>query len=216
MNTTRFCALAHITHSTLRNWTATFAPFLSPQATPAKGKTRSLTDHDLRVLYLVSMLRDTGLGIADISLRLKDLQRDDWVGLPDLPAEWADPGESVSLGVAVSKAHDVAQIAVLQRDLEYTRAELQTALERADWLDQELTTLKADKAADVARLHALELELGQARGEVDTLRAELRAFTLAYGMGRDHPLPLAVVVGVTALVAVAVVLISLVVLRLVL
>ncbi len=220
MNTKRFCDLAHVSPGTFRNWAATFAPFLSPQASPAKGKTRVLSDHDLRVLYFVSTLRDTGLGIADITDRLKDLQRKDWEGLPSLPAEWADLGESVSVGVAVSKAYDIAQIAVLQRDLEYTRAELETAhhaLEAAQQkvtdLENDMNALRTSQTATEAEKAEMRLELERARGQVTALEARLSAYAIT---GGDKPIPVAVIIAVTALVAVVIVALVFVLARLLL
>ncbi len=224
MNTKRFCELTHVTPGTFRNWTITFAPFLSPLANPAKGKKRILSDHDLRVLYFVSTLRDTGLGLSDISDRLKDLQRNDWVGLTDLPVEWADPGESVSVGVAVSKAYDVAQIAVLQRDLEYTRIELETAKsvlqaaqERVAALESEigaLQTAQVTAQSDLQQqLYAAQLEAEKHRGEVAALQAKLSAYAIT---GGDRPIPVALIIAVSALAALMAVLVVLIVVRLVL
>jgi len=221
MNTKRFCDLAHVSHGTFRNWTATFAPFLSPQASPTKGKPRVLSDHDQRVLYLVSMLRETGLGLDDITNRLKDLQRADWGGLPDIPDEWKQPGETISVGVAVSKAYDVAQIAVLQRDLEYTRTELESATrsleaaqQRVSEIEVELSTVRDSERAVQAELrqelHTAQIELSQARGEVAELRARLSAYAIT---GGDKPIPVALIVAVTAVAALVFVLVVLVTAR---
>ena len=79
----------------------------------------------------------------------------DWRDLPDTPPEWDRHDEMISLPAAVSHANDVAQIAVLQRDLEYTRQALQTASERIESLQAELDAAYADKAASKGKIHAL-------------------------------------------------------------
>jgi DNA-binding transcriptional MerR regulator len=216
MRPTVLSRLLNVSGQTLRRWTSDYRRFLSAGATPAKGKPRQLSEHDIRVLSLVATLRNAGYEPDKIIQRLEKEEAQGWEGLPDLPSEWAVAGETMSVALAASKAYDVAQNTILQRELESARQQLQIAEQRVDQLQQELETLRVEKTSSDSRVHALELELSQAHGEVATLQARLQSYALAYGMGRDRPLPLVLVVAVTAVAAVLVVLVVFVVARLLL
>lgn len=203
--------LVGVTTNTIRRWCDEFHKYLTPQASPPKGKPRVLTSHDARVLQYVAAARDAGQPIEMVIARLDAMQADDWQGLPDTPPEWDQRGDTITVPAAASRAYDVAQIAVLQRDLEYTRQALEAATGRAESLLAELEAVRADKGASDSRVHALELELSAARGQVDTLRARLAGYALA----GDRPLPLAVIIGATALAVALLVIVLLVVARLV-
>lgn len=204
--------LLGVTSNTIRRWCDEFHKYLTPQASPPKGKQRVLAPHDARVLHYVAAARDTGQPIEAVIARLDAMQADDWQGLPETPPEWDRRDETITLPAAASRAYDVAQIAVLQRDLEYTRQALEAATARAESLAAELDAVRSDKGATDARVHALELDLSAARGEVDTLRARLAGYALA----GDRPLPLAAIILITALAVAALVIVLLVVVRLVL
>ena len=62
----------------------------------------------------------------------------------------------------------------------------------------------------------MQIELERARGQVSTLQTQIEAFNLAYGMGRDRPLPLAAIIAVTAITVAVLVIVLLIVVRLVL
>lgn len=198
--------------NTIRRWIAEFHAYLTPTAHPPKGKPRVLAPHDQRVLHYVNAARNGGQPVETIHARLSAMQSDEWEGLPEIPPEWDQRGDTITVPAAASRAYDMAQLAVLQKDLEYTRQALEAATERAESLLAELEAVRADKGASDSRIHALELELSTARGEVDTLRARLAGYALA----GDRPLPLAVIILVTALAVAALVIVLLVVVRLVL
>jgi len=207
--------LLGVTPNTIRRWCAEFHKYLTPTAHPPKGKPRVLAEHDCRVLHYVAAARDTGQPMETIIARLEAMLDDDWRDLPEVPAEWAQAGETMPVTLAASKAYDIAQVAVLQRELEYTSRQLEDARQRIETLEAELDTLNTSHEATEAAKHALELELATARGEVDTLRARLESYRLAYSFGRDQPVNIGLIVVVVALVAVALVLIVLIVVRLV-
>jgi DNA-binding transcriptional MerR regulator len=204
--------LLGVTSNTIRRWCDEFHRYLSPTASPPKGKPRILAPHDQRVLHYVAGARDSGNPIETIQARLDAMQDNDWADLPDVPVEWGQRNETVAAPVAARVTHDAAQIAALQRDLAHTQQQLQVATERADQLQMELDSLRDEKDADQAKIHALELDLAKVQGEVQTLRARLSSYALT----GDRPLPLVVLVGVTAAVVVVLVIVLLVVVRLVL
>jgi septal ring factor EnvC (AmiA/AmiB activator) len=121
----------------------------------------------------------------------------------------------------------MATIAALQTELKHAQQALGLALERAEKaeekiaaLEQEIEQLQSSQRAATDdlkdQLSAARLEREQAHGEAKTLRAQLDAYSLAYGMGRDHPLPLAAIIALTAVSVAALVIILLIVVRLVL
>lgn len=58
----------------VRRWCTEFAQHLSPSASPERGATRRLSEHDLEVLQEVKRLRDEeGLTVVQINERLQDL-----------------------------------------------------------------------------------------------------------------------------------------------
>jgi DNA-binding transcriptional MerR regulator len=213
MQTKQLADLLHLQPNTIRRWCETFHPYLSPLPSPPKGKTRVLTDHDVQVLAYIAAARDLGQPLETVTAHLEAMQADNWQSLPPVPPEWGAAGESMPVAVAVGRAGELVQVAVLQNELTHTQQALEAAQQRADQLDQELTVLRADKASGDSRIHTLELELSQVRGEVTTLQARLSAYALT---GGAQPIPVALIVAVTAVAAVLVVLVVFVVARLVL
>jgi hypothetical protein len=200
MNPTTFARLIDVSASTLRRWCDAYAVYLSPGANPPRGKVMILSDHDRRVLALVASMRNMGHEQPDILARLDELRGNEWRALPELPSEWGGVGESVAVDVAASRAADLAQLAVLQSELQHTRLALQDALQRAEKLESELDSLRtetsASERASDARIHSLEVELTAARGEVRELQARLAAYAIT---GGDKPIPVAVIVAVALL-----------------
>jgi len=173
-----------------------------------------LTAFDLRVLHYISVARDAGQPKEAIIEHLEAMRADDWRDLPQTPPEWNLSGETVSVAVAASKAYDVATIAVLQRDLQFAQQALQEARQRVDQLQSTLDTVQGEKSTSEAHIHDLQLQLTAARGEVDTLRARLDSYRLAYSFGREHPVNIGVIILVTAVAVAALVIVLLLAVRL--
>ena len=210
MKITALADLTGVTKSTVRRWCEVYREFLSPTATPPKDATRVFTNTDIRVLYYVATLRDSGVGEPEIIERLKEMQADHWAGLSQLPAEFEE--ETISVDLAVSKASQLAQVAVLQTELAHKEAELKQARERVEELVAQVKELEGVRGEK----HTLEVELAKAEGRVGELEAEIRAYNLAYGFGRGQPISVAVIIGLALLVGVLVVIVSFVVARLIL
>lgn len=176
MQTKRFAELAQVSPNTLRNWTGLFEPYLSPNASPPKGQPRILTDHDVQVLNYVSTLRDTGMSIEAIGERLHELQAGNWTELPAVPQEWRDGGDSVSVEMAASRASELAQLAVLQTELQHTRQALELAETRVRELELSLEELRDTSSGRERALY--EQNAGnerRLRDEKDALEKELRS-----------------------------------------
>jgi DNA-binding transcriptional MerR regulator len=186
MNPSALADRLNVNSDTIRRWANTYATYLSPGANPARGKSRSFSDHDARILLLVSTLRDSGIDHNDIDLRLKELQNDSWSGLPELPLEWGLDEESVPVGVAVSKAADIAQIAVLRAELENARQALESAQGQVHDLQSSLANSQSENETLKTRLQTIEIEAERLRGQVNTLEARLSSYGMAYSLGRSE------------------------------
>jgi DNA-binding transcriptional MerR regulator len=191
-----------VNSDTIRRWANTYQQYLSAGANPARGKTRSFSEDDARVLLLVATLRNSGVDHDDIETRLKEHKADNWMRLPELPSEWGLADETVPLGVAVSKASDLAQIAVLRSELETTRTALIAAESRLEELETELAVATGENENITTELNQTKITVEQLRGQVQALNARIEGFNIAYGFGRDRPAPIGIVIAVTAIVAV--------------
>jgi DNA-binding transcriptional MerR regulator len=205
-----------VTSNTIRRWCDEFHIYMTPTANPPKGKVRVLNPHDVRILHYIGISRDMGQTVEEIAARLDTMKADDWRDLPEIPPEWEHPGETMAVSVAAARAYDVAQFAVMQKELEHAQNQLVIAQGRVSSLETELNALQADSGAKDSRIHALELELGQARGEVNALKTQVDSFTLAYGLGRDKPLPIAAIILAALLIGALLVIVSMVIARVIL
>ena len=225
MNVATLAKLINVHPDTVRRWSKDYRQFMSPTATPQKGKTRVLTTHDAAVLLYVSTSRDNGLDRAEILERLAELQTGGWADLPEIPSDWfADPSEdTMSVETAAVRASQVAQIAVLQKELEHTRSELETAQRalveaqhRVSSLEDEIAALRASSETVEGELqdslHQRELELERAKQDVARLEGQLQQ----YSLGRATPINVGVIILVTALAVAVLVIVLLIVVRLVL
>ena len=64
-----------ISRESVRMWSNQFAAYLSPSATPEKGRQRNYTDEDLSVFALVDSMRRAGASNEDIAAALGAGQR---------------------------------------------------------------------------------------------------------------------------------------------
>jgi len=211
MQTKELADLLNISVHSLRRWTKEeeYGRYLSHQAQPQPdGKARTYSEQDIRLLLLVSTLRDQGYSAERIKEELDQRQAAGWQNLPEIPAEWEEEQSSVSLEVAQSRAHSLATIAVLQNQIAHletrnqeTTASLQDAQQKVRDLEDRLAGLQDARlaseqeklAAEEAR-HAIERQLLEAReqaarlegkyqAEVASLEGQLQAYTL----GREKP-----------------------------
>lgn len=208
----------NIDRITIGRWAQRYAEFLSPGATPPKGKSRVLNATDVRVLYLISTLRNTGIDHDDIRVRLEELQENGWEGLPDIPDEWDAEEQTMPVTQAASRAYEMAQVAVLQSELKHVQQALEDSKQRQAELEQRIDELETEKGEVAEQRDAIEsekqqtlLELERTRAQIGELQAQIQAFNLAYGFGRDRPISIAVVIAITATAAAALIMIAIIV-----
>jgi DNA-binding transcriptional MerR regulator len=114
MYTTKdICDKFGVSRETVRQWTSQFGGYLSPTATPEKGRQRNYTDNDLGVFALVSNLKSTGSTSEEITAALSAGQR----GEPPSEAQVASTSDS-SL---TTLRRDVAQV---RQELDVIKTEL--------------------------------------------------------------------------------------------
>ncbi len=183
MKVTQFSRMVDVSVATARRWVKVYDEFLTPSANPPKGETRTLTHHDQQVLYYAAQLRDAGLSQDAVVERLRALQDNDWIGLTELPSEWRNGADTVTVSVAASRASELAQVAVLQAELQHIRRELEQAQNRVGELEAQLNTTGDQLSTSENEKNELRLELERARGEVEKFRAQLAS----YSFGREAP-----------------------------
>lgn len=211
MNVKAVSDLIGISPASLRRWTGEYAEFLSPGATPPLGDDRRLNEHDIRVLHYIGASREAGMAHDKIKQQLIDWQRDGWTELPHIPDEWTSPPQDGRIAVSEAREESsaLATVAAQQVVIQTLREQLETASDRAEKLQQDLDHLQATQRATESEVNALRVDLERARGEVAALQARLSAYTLT----GERPIPLALIILVTALAAVVIVLIVFVVAR---
>jgi DNA-binding transcriptional MerR regulator len=203
MNFSTLAQLLDVDPSTVRRWASVYKEFFSPSSRPAQGKSRALTDHDVRVISLISSLRDAGLDLEGVRKRLNEMQADNWNDLPSIPDEWQRVAGTIPLDVAQARAGEMMTIAALQMEVKHLTAALESAQKRVDDLVAELQA----KGALEAENTRLQLELSEARGAVQKYEAQLAG----YSLGRSKPLNIGVLLLVAALVGAALVTVAIIV-----
>ena len=216
MNTATIARLIDVSGDTVRRWCASdeYGAYLSPGATPPANVERAFNAHDLKILNYVATQRAGGIQHDQIKAALSKMQTDNYEALPDVPQQWktVDQSGMIAVNEASEQASQLAELGALQVVVQGLRERLSEVTERAETLQRELDHLKATDQTSQTQIHSLELELNTARGEVEALKARLSTYSLT----GDRPIPLVVLVGVTALAVLLAVLITLVVVRLVL
>ena len=213
MNTGTLAKLLGTHPDTVRRWaTKEYDRFLSPSAVPGKGHEREFSPRDVAILLFVSVERSSGASRASITDRLARFQSDAWQGLPDAPPEWfgSDQDGTLSVAVASEQARALVDLAVLQNEITHLRDALAAAEERETHARHELERLQASERASISQTHDLELQLSQAHGDVEALRARLAGYAIT---GKE-PISLAVIILIASLAGAILVIVSFVVARL--
>ena len=213
MNTSKLARLINVHPDSIRRWaTKEYNRFLSPSAVPGKGHQREFNPRDVAILLFVAVERTSGASREDITDRLARFEADGWDGLPDAPSDWfrADVDGTLPVAVAAEQSRVGAELAVLKNENTYLRDALVAAEERETRAQHELERLQASERASISQVHDLELELSQAHGDVEALRARLGAYAIT---GKE-PISLALIVAVASIAGALLVLLSVVVTRL--
>jgi DNA-binding transcriptional MerR regulator len=209
MQPTTLAKILNVSSHTLRRWTGIYGRFLSPGASPAKGKPRQLSEHDIRILTFIATLREAGFDLEAIQQRLETEQANGWEGLPELPPEWLMSASTptVPVELAASRAYEIAQMAVLRKELDHTVQTLQEAQSQVEQLRTELDALRSKTSVSEQEKHELEIKLMEAQARVERLEGQMSA----YAFGREKPVNVAVLLAGSLLAGVVLVMIIVIV-----
>lgn len=214
MNTSRIAQLLNVNPETVRRWAAEYTAFLSPTATPEKGRTREFKDFDVRVLAHIAHLRETGFNHAEVTERLEGLRAGEWGDLPAVPPEWFDERQ-LEAHELKQLGEQLATIASLQVELKHVTQALESAQGQVQALEARLAESDAKQTTTETERQALQIELERAKGEVSTLQARLEAYRLSYSFGRSQPVNVGVLLVVAVLAGALLVTLVFIVARLV-
>lgn len=195
--------LGSVSAPTLRRWGKTYSRYLSPGASPPRGKPRSITERDARVLSLIASLRDAGHDQNAILARLDAEEANNWENLPPLPNGW-DTAGTMPVALAAARAAEMSETSALRTQNQYLQqrfAEVSEqrdrGLERITLLEAELNRLRGDSGErlleEQQKVTTLQTELQAARSEVSLLEGLLSA----YSLGRDKPVNIGVIIAGT-------------------
>jgi hypothetical protein len=154
--TRHICDLFNISHTTVKAWCTSYAPFLSDAAKPGKGKHAAFTLDDLLVFSFVVSHQKRGESHDDIFLSLKNGERGD---LPDL------------LGSNALVPDSRQQIVLLENRIMQLQAEIER-LKPFERQTIELNALLKKSEADLeksrAEIRELYREIAKLEGRTDS------------------------------------------------
>jgi|GEM_PF-2245550 len=148
---------------TIRNWADEFQDYLSPTATPGRGKHRMYTFDDLKVFALVAELKQMGHTYADIHSSLQNGQRGNPPALP--------PEEIQALVTSEQERRLSLEVDYLQRSLIRAQQELEEARNAL----KEALQVREEKIRLETRLEAEQRAVEERERQIQELKAELAA-----------------------------------------
>ncbi len=164
---------------TIRNWADEFQDYLSPTATPGRGKHRMYSHIDLTVFSLVDELKKQGMTYSDIHLSLQNGQRG---ASPALP-----PDEVQALVVGEQERRLSLEVDYLQRSLMRTQQELEEArlaLKEAQRFKEDTIRLETQLDAERKRVEEKQQLISELKGQLD--RAQQRIEELLRESGQQY------------------------------
>ena len=153
---------------TIRNWADEFQDYLSPTATPGRGKHRMYTFDDLSVFSLVADLKKQGMTYMDIHASLRNGQRGQPPALP--------PEEIQALVVGDQERRLSLEVEYLQRSLIRAQQELdeaRTALKEATQIKEEKIRLETRLDAEQKRIEDKEHQIQELKGELGSAQRRI-------------------------------------------
>lgn len=153
---------------TIRNWADEFQDYLSPTATPGRGKHRMYTFEDLSVFSLVADLKKQGMTYTDIHASLRNGQRGQPPALP--------PEEIQALVVGDQERRLSLEVEYLQRSLIRAQQELdeaRTALKEATQIKEEKIRLETRLDAEQQRIEDKERQIQELKGELGSAQRRI-------------------------------------------
>jgi DNA-binding transcriptional MerR regulator len=166
-------ALIGIHPNTIRAWSAgDFKAYLSHGAQGGEGRSRDLTELDVKILAYVNMLKESGKPLDEIHITLGQLQNDDWLDLPPLP----NGSNMMPMPVVPAASLDTA----IQAERRALLREIASLQERLAHVEEQLSDEQKARREDNERFLR---EMGDTRAEL----AEAKAVLKLYEQGRLKP-----------------------------
>jgi DNA-binding transcriptional MerR regulator len=137
MKPAQAAAFLELGTSTVRAWSLEFGSYLSSTGAGGEGRYRDFTEHDLRVLAFIKMLKYSGRAVPEVHAALKVLQQSDWRDLPALPAAQSSAQFPVVPAVAADMALDEQRRALL-REIAILQERIEDLEQRLDAKDERL------------------------------------------------------------------------------
>ena len=160
------------TEQTIRAWADEFSEYLSPMATPGKGRGRTFTPDDLTVFALITELKDQNKTYEDIHAVLKTGQRG---SPPDLTEK-----DLRLLSATEGEKRAVLEIQVLQKNI----IDLTERLNRAEQKATQVDELNRQNASLQTEVRLLREQLEQTSDQLHQFQEEIK--TLAQQTGKEY------------------------------
>ena len=161
-------ALFRISGETVRTWADEFNDYLSPAATPGKGKHRLFSNDDMRVFAYIADRKEDGATFEDIHLGLRSGERGDEPVLQASEMEAIVSGE-IEKRLSTQVDHLYNTIERMRRERDEALALAQTAQEYRDKSIQMESELKLTKQ----RAEELDRQLKESQKRVEELSREV-------------------------------------------
>lgn len=146
--------LFDVSSETVRRWSQEFEEYLSPNASPGKGRARQFTLEDLKVFALVAEIKNDGGTYDDAHLALKSGQKGD---VDELLQER-------SLDI-----HTSVELDLMQQRFQLLQIAHDEAVERAGQLENELIRLKTE----LKQMDEVKEELKSSQDIINKLNREI-------------------------------------------
>lgn len=146
--TPQIARMFDVTDQTVKAWSAEFTPYLSPTATPNKGKKRRFTRTDVEVFALVAEGRNKAQSFEEIHAALRTNQRGE---VPAIADELAVVNPTTMI-VALKNQVAGLQLQIVQLQADKSEADGQVKLLKEQLADKE--QLVRDLYKQVAHLEA--------------------------------------------------------------
>jgi DNA-binding transcriptional MerR regulator len=159
------CLLFSVAPETVRNWSEEFSRHLSVTANPGKGRHRNFTEDDMRVLGLISDLKNQGLMYEDIHAALDNGQRGE---PPNFP-----PDDLQALVVTDQKQQSIIQLQQLELQIANLKQERDQAIALIQPTRDENIKLATKLEIAQERIDELSEQLEKAQRRIEELNREV-------------------------------------------
>jgi len=158
-----------ISSATIRLWARMneYGEFLDPAARGGDGRRRLFDDKNARIIAHIERLKRDGANREEIMLTMRNLQADDWEGLPSMPQAPPQLGDVAMVPREAAESRIEAQRGALLR-------EISNLQERVEELEDQLGDERDQHRADIERLLKESAEAQQAlSAEIARLNREI-------------------------------------------